>query len=45
MNKQHTPISCKVGETLAYLLITIATILLIIGSVALLKLLIGFIFA
>ncbi len=45
MNKQHTPISYKVGKTLAYLLISIAVILLITGSVALLKLLIGFILA
>lgn len=45
MNRQHTPISYKVGKTLAYLLITIATIILITGSVALLKLLIGFILA
>lgn len=45
MNKQHTPISYKVGKTIAYLIITIALILLITGSVALLKLLIGFILA
>lgn len=43
MNKQHTPISYKIGKTLAYLLIAIAVILLMTGSVALLKLLIGFI--
>jgi hypothetical protein len=45
MNKQHTPISYKIGKTLAYLLIAIAAILLITGSVALLKLLICFILA
>nr|DAP05090.1 MAG TPA: hypothetical protein [Caudoviricetes sp.] len=45
MNKQHNPISYKVGRTLAYLLIALAAILLITGSVALLKLLIGFILA
>lgn len=45
MNKQHNPISYKIGKTLAYLVITIATILITTGSVALLKLLIGFILA
>jgi hypothetical protein len=45
MNKQHTPISYKIGKTLAYLLIAITAILLITGSIALLKLLIGFILA
>lgn len=45
MNKQHTPISYKVGKILAYLIIAIATILITTGSVALLKLLIGFILA
>lgn len=45
MNKQHNPISYKVGKTLAYLLIAITTVLLMTGSIALLKLLIGFIFA
>lgn len=45
MNKQHNPISYKVGRILAYLLIALATILLITGSIALLKLFIGFILA
>lgn len=45
MNKQHNPISYKIGKTLAYLIIAIAAILLTTGSVALLKLLIGFILA
>ena len=43
MNKQHDPISYKVGKALAYLIIVIATILIMTGSVALLKLLICFI--
>lgn len=43
MNKRHNPISYKIGETLAYLIIAIATILLTTGSIALLKLLVGFI--
>lgn len=43
MNKNHNPISYKIGKTLAYLIIIIATILIMTGSVALLKLLIGFI--
>lgn len=45
MKKQHKPISYKVGRTLAYLIIAIAAILITTGSVALLKLLIGFILA
>lgn len=45
MNPKKHPISYNVGKTLAYLLITIAAILLITGSVALLKLFIGFILA
>lgn len=43
MNKRHNPISYKVGRILAYLIIAIATILIMSGSVAILKLLIGFI--
>lgn len=43
MNKQHNPISYKIGKTLAYIIIAIATILITTGSVALLKLLIDFI--
>lgn len=43
MNKQHDPISYKIGKTLAYLIVAIATILITTGSIALLKLLIGFI--
>lgn len=45
MNPQKHPISYKVGRILAYLTITIATILITAGSVALLKLLIDFILA
>lgn len=45
MNKQHNPISYKIGKTLAYLIIAIAATLLVTGSVALLKLFIGFILA
>lgn len=45
MNKQHDPISYKIGKTLAYLIIAVAIILLTTGSIALLKLLIGFILA
>lgn len=45
MNKRHNPISYKIGTTLAYLVIAIATILTMTGSIALLKLLIGFILA
>lgn len=45
MNKQHKPISYKIGKTLAYLIIAIATCLIMTGSIALLKLLIGCIFA
>lgn len=45
MNKQHNPISYKIGKTLAYLVIILATILITTGSVSLLKLLIGFILA
>lgn len=45
MNKQHNPISYKIGKTLAYLIIAIAATLVLTGGVALLKLLIGFIFA
>lgn len=43
MNKQHNPISYKIGKILAYLIIAIVTILIAAGSIALLKLLIGFI--
>lgn len=45
MNNQKHPISYKIGTILAYLILTIASILLITGSVALMKLLIGFILA
>lgn len=45
MNKQHTPISYKIGKALAYLIIAIAVILIATGGIALLKLLIGFILA
>lgn len=43
MNKQYNPISYKIGKILAYLIIAIVTILIATGSIALLKLLIGFI--
>lgn len=43
MNKQHNPISYKIGRALAYLVIAIAAILIMTGSIALLKLLISFI--
>ena len=43
MNKNHNPLSYKIGKTLAYLVLTIATILITTGSIALLKLLICFI--
>lgn len=45
MNPKKHPISYKIGILLAYLIIAIATILALTGSVALLKLLIGFILA
>lgn len=45
MNKNHNPISYKIGKTLAYLVIAIATILITTGSIALMRLLIGFIIA
>nr|UVX82251.1 MAG: hypothetical protein [Bacteriophage sp.] len=45
MNPKKHPISYKIGTTLAYLIIAIATILALTGSAALLKLLIGFILA
>lgn len=43
MNKQHNPISYKIGKILAYLIISIATLLIATGSIAILKLLICFI--
>lgn len=43
MNKQHKPISYKIGKILAYLTLILATLLITTGSIALLKLLIGFI--
>lgn len=43
MNKNHNPLSYKIGKTLAYLIFTLATILITTGSIALLKLLICFI--
>lgn len=45
MNHQKHPISYKIGTALAYLVLIIATISLTVGSIALLKLLIGFILA
>lgn len=43
MNKNHNPIGYKIGKTLAYLILILATILITTGSIALLKLLICFI--
>lgn len=43
MNKNHKPLSYKIGKTLAYLILLLATILTATGSIALLKLLICFI--
>lgn len=43
MNKNHNPLSYKIGKTLAYLILTLAIILITTGSIALLKLLICFI--
>lgn len=43
MDKQHNPISYKIGKTLAYLIIAIAAILLTTGGIALMKLLVVFI--
>lgn len=43
MNKNHNPLSYKIGKTLAYLILTLATILITTGSIALIKLLICFI--
>lgn len=43
MNKNHNPLSYKIGKTLAYLILTLAAILITTGSIALLKLLICFI--
>lgn len=43
MNKNHKPLSYKIGKALAYLILALATILITTGSIALLKLLIGFI--
>lgn len=45
MNRQKHPISYKIGMIFAYTIIAIATIIALTGSVALLKLLIGFILA
>jgi hypothetical protein len=43
MDKKHNPLSYKIGKTLAYLILILATILITTGSIALLKLLICFI--
>lgn len=43
MNKNHNPLSYKIGKTLAYIILILATILITTGSIALLKLLICFI--
>lgn len=45
MNPKKHPISYKIGIALAYLIIAIATVLALTGSVAILKLLIGYILA
>ena len=43
MNPKNHPISYKIGTIAAYVLITAATVLVITGTIALIKLLIGFI--
>lgn len=43
MNKNHNPLSYKIGKTLAYIILILATIIIMTGSIALLKLLICFI--
>lgn len=43
MNKQHKPISYKIGRTLAYLTILLTTLLVTGGGIAILKLLVDFI--
>lgn len=43
MNKRHNPISYKIGKTLAYLAITLTTLLVTGGGIALLKLLVDYI--
>lgn len=43
MNKNHNPLSYKIGKTLAYLILILAATLITTGSIALLKLLICFI--
>lgn len=45
MNPKKHPISCKIGAIAAYALIAAATVLGITGTIALMKLLIGFILA
>lgn len=45
MNPKKHPISYKIGTIAAYVLITAATVLGITGTIALMKLLIGFILA
>lgn len=45
MNPKKHPISYKIGAIAAYVLITAATILGTTGTIALMKLLIGFILA
>lgn len=43
MNPKKHPISYKIGTIIAYLLLTAAAILGVTGTIALMKLLIGFI--
>lgn len=45
MNPKKHPISTKIGVIAAYTLITAATVLSLTGTIALMKLLIGFILA
>lgn len=45
MNPKKHPISYKIGIIAAYVLITAATVLGITGTIAIMKLLIGFILA
>ena len=43
MNPKKHPLSYKIGTIAAYLLLTVVTILGVTGTIALMKLLIGFI--
>lgn len=43
MNKPHKPFGYKIGQALAYLIVSLSTILITTGAIAILKLLIDFI--